>query len=55
MASKIDQTLHVVGEVIVHKAKTASEAESDVSAASSSSNVVIVKMVNKTTPMLSNY
>jgi hypothetical protein len=55
MASETDQTLHVASKAIIDEAKTAFGAESDVPAASSSSNAVVEKMANKTTPMLSNY
>jgi hypothetical protein len=55
MASETDQTLHVIGEVVADKTKTASGAESDVLAASPSSNAATKKMANKDTPMLSDY
>jgi hypothetical protein len=55
MAGETDQTLHVTGEAIADEIKTASRVESNVQVASSSSNVVVEKMANKTTPMLSDY
>jgi hypothetical protein len=55
MAGETDQTLHVTGEAITDEIKTASRVESDVQVASSSSNVVVEKIANKTTPMLSDY
>jgi hypothetical protein len=55
MACKVDQTLHVGGQGVVDDAKSISGAESNVQATSSSSNVVIEKMVNKDTAMLFDY
>jgi hypothetical protein len=55
MAGKTDQAFHVTGEAIVDEAKTASGVESDIQAASSSSNAAAKKMANKDTPELSDY
>jgi hypothetical protein len=55
MAGEIDQTLHVTGDAIIDKTKTASREESGFPTTSSSSNAAVEKMANKTTPTLSNY
>jgi hypothetical protein len=55
MAGEADQTLHATGEIIIDDTKTASRVESNILAASSSSNAAIEKMANKDTPMLSDY
>jgi hypothetical protein len=55
MADETDQTLHVASEAVVDVAKTTSGGESNVPAASSSSNAVVEKMATKTTPMLFDY
>jgi hypothetical protein len=55
MASETDQIPNVAGGAVVDEGKTHSRGESDVLTASSSSNEVIVKMANKTTPTLSDY
>jgi hypothetical protein len=55
MAGETDQTLHVAGDPIIDKNKSASMAESDVSAASSSSDMATMKMVDKTIPEMSDY
>jgi hypothetical protein len=56
MAGEADQTLHATGEGVADNTnKTASGAESDVLATSSSSIAAVEKMVNKDTPMLSDY
>jgi hypothetical protein len=55
MASETDRIPNIVVEVVVNAGKTHSAGESDVPVASSSSNEAVVKMVNKTTPVLSDY
>jgi hypothetical protein len=55
MASEADHTLHVAGEGVVDDTKIASGMESDVLVTSSCSNATTEKMVNKDTPMLSDY
>jgi hypothetical protein len=55
MAGEAYQTLHAAGEIIIDDTKTAYGVESNVLAASSSSNAAIEKMANKDTPMLSDY
>jgi hypothetical protein len=55
MASETDQIPNVAGRVVVDVGKTHSRGESDILTASSSSNEVIVKMANKTTPAMSDY
>jgi hypothetical protein len=55
MAGEADQILHVTGEGVDNNTRTASGAESDIQAASSSSNAAIKKMANKDTPELSDY
>jgi hypothetical protein len=55
MAGETDQILQVPDEPVVDETKSAFGAESDVPVASSSSNVAVVKMANKTTPSMSDY
>jgi hypothetical protein len=55
MADEADQTLHATGEPAVDENKSASGSESDVPMTSSSSNAVVVKMVNKSTPSMFDY
>jgi hypothetical protein len=55
MASEADQTFNVLGEPIIDENKSASGVESDVPTVSSSSNAAAAKMVNKTTPSMSDY
>jgi hypothetical protein len=55
MADEADQTLNIPGEPIVDENKSAFAVESDVPAASSSSNMVVAKMADKTIPKMSDY
>jgi hypothetical protein len=55
MAGETDHTVHVTDEPVVDENKSASRVKSDVPAVSSSSNVAIVKMANKTTPSMFDY
>jgi hypothetical protein len=55
MAGEADQILRVANELIVNNSKSDSETESDVPAASSSSNVPARKMSDKTTPEIVDY
>jgi hypothetical protein len=55
MAGETDQIFHVVDEPIVNESKSDSGTESDVPAASSSSNMAVAKMVDKTTPKMVDY
>jgi hypothetical protein len=55
MAGEADQTLNVPSEPIIDENKSASGAESDVSAASSSSNAAVMKMADNTIPEMFNY
>jgi hypothetical protein len=55
MASETDQIPNIAGGAIVDEGKAHSGGESDVPVASSSSNEVVAKMANKTTPALSDY
>jgi hypothetical protein len=55
MAGEADQILCATDEPIVGENKSASGVESDDLVTSSSSNAVIVKMVNKTIPDMSDY
>jgi hypothetical protein len=54
MASEADQVLHAADEPIIDENKSTSRVESN-ALASSSSNIAIMKMVNKTTPSISDY
>jgi hypothetical protein len=54
MASETDQTLPVHSEPIADNTKSASGVESDILAASSSSNAATVKIENKTIPDMSD-
>jgi hypothetical protein len=54
MASEADQIIQASDEPVIDKHKSASRAESD-APASSSSNAAIKKMVNNTTPSMSDY
>jgi hypothetical protein len=54
MASEADQVLHAADEPIIDENKSTSRVESN-ALASSSSNTTIMKMVNKTTPSISDY
>jgi hypothetical protein len=55
MADGTDQILHAAGDPIVDENKSASGVESEDQVASSSSNMAVVKIVNKTTPSMSYY
>jgi hypothetical protein len=55
MAGEADQVLHATDEPVVDENKSASGAESDTLASSSSSNTVVNKLVNKTTSSISDY
>jgi hypothetical protein len=54
MAGEADQVLHATDEPVVDETKSASRAESD-APASSSSNTAVKKMANMTTPSMSDY
>jgi PDZ domain-containing secreted protein len=55
MAGETDQIPRVTDEPIANEGKSDSEMKSDVSVASSSSNVAAVKMAKKTTPEMVDY
>jgi hypothetical protein len=55
MAGETDQIFHAVDKPIVNESKSDSGTESDVPAASSSSNMAVAKMVDKTTPKMVDY
>jgi hypothetical protein len=55
MTDETDQILHVSDEPIVNKSKSDSRMESDVPAASSSSNMIAAKMADKTMPEMVDY
>jgi hypothetical protein len=55
MAGEADQTLRIVDEPVVDEKKSDFEMESNVSVASSSSNVASMKIVKKTTPEMIDY
>jgi hypothetical protein len=55
MAGEADQTLRIVNEPVVDEKKSDFEMESNVSVASSSSNVASMKIVKKTTPEMIDY
>jgi hypothetical protein len=55
MAGETDQIPRVTDEPIANEGKSDSEMKSDVSVASSSSNVAVVKMAKKTTPEMVDY
>jgi hypothetical protein len=55
MAGEADQTFNVLNEPIIDENKSPSGAESNVLAASSSSNEAATKMANKTSPSMSDY
>jgi hypothetical protein len=55
MAGETDQIPRVTDEPIANEGKSDSEMKSDVSVASSSSNIAAVKMAKKTTPEMVDY
>jgi hypothetical protein len=55
MVGGSDQIIHAAGDHVVDENKSASVVESEVPAVSSSSHMVVAKMVNKTSPSMSNY
>jgi hypothetical protein len=55
MASETDQIHRAAIEPIINNSKSDSGIESDIPAASSSSNMATAKMADKTTPEIVNY
>jgi hypothetical protein len=55
MAGEADQNPRIADEHVVNENKSNSETESNVLATSSSSNVAVVKMVEKTIPEMVDY
>jgi hypothetical protein len=55
MAGEVDQTLRTISESVADDTNTASRTESNVPVTSSSSNAATEKMVNRDTPMQSDY
>jgi hypothetical protein len=55
MVGEADQIPHVTDEPVVNDRKSDFETESNVLAASSSSNMAIAKMADKTTPEMVDY
>jgi hypothetical protein len=55
MAGEADQTLHTIDEPVVDESKRDFGTESDISVASSSSNMTVVKIEDKIIPDMSDY
>jgi hypothetical protein len=55
MAGEADQILHVTKEPVINESKSDSRTESDSPAMSTSSNVVVVKIADKTVSDMSDY
>jgi GH25 family lysozyme M1 (1,4-beta-N-acetylmuramidase) len=55
MAGEADQTPRTIDESVVDEKKSDSDTESNILAASSSSNVAATKIVKKTTPEMVDY
>jgi hypothetical protein len=55
MAGETGQILHVTDEPIVNESKSDSRMGSDISVVSSSSNMTVAKMADKTTPEMVDY